>query len=183
MSGSCANPTPHETLVALWSGDLPADQSQALEEHLFSCDACAAASDRLGRLVAGLRQVIPPVISHAQRDRLAASGQRLRHTPVQSGVDTDAHFAADVDLLIHVLKGDLAQAERVDVEVLDEQGVTFFEFPNVPFDGRAGEVLLACQRHFEHMTEPSGDPVFHVHAVEGGVRRQVGRYFVRHHWG
>jgi hypothetical protein len=182
MTTPCATPTPFPTLVALWSGDLPPDAAEALEEHLFSCDACADASERLGKLVSGLREVIPPVISHAHRDRLAAGGQRLRHTPVQSGVDTDAHFTSDVDLLIHVLKGDLADADRVDLEVRDDQDVPFFHFPNVPFDGRSGEVLVACQRHFEHMTAPAGDPVFLVHAVEGGVSRQVGRYVVRHHW-
>jgi hypothetical protein len=182
MTPRCAAPIPFPTLVALWSGELPEVDAEAAEAHLFSCDSCAEASDRLGRLVAGLREFIPPVISHHLRDRLAARGLRLRHTPVASGVDTDAHFTADVDLLVHVLKGDLARAEQVDLEVLDTAGVSHLLFPHIPFDARSGEVLIACQRHYEHMTEPAGDPVFRVHAVEGGARRQVGTYFVRHHW-
>jgi hypothetical protein len=183
MSTPCATPTPYETLVALWSGELSPEDAEALETHLFSCDSCADASDRLGRLVTGLRAFIPPVLSHGLRDRLAAGGLRIRHTPVQSGIDTDAHFTTDVDLLVHVLKGDLSRAERVDVEVLDGQkAASFFHFQHVPFDPRSGEVLIACQRHFEQMTEPAGDPVFRVLAFEGGVRRQVGDYFVRHHW-
>lgn len=182
MTTACAEPIPFQTLVALWSWELSPETAETVEAHLFACDTCAQASDRLGKLVAGLREIIPPVISHGLRDRLAAGGMRLRHTPVESGVDTDAHFTADVDLLVHVLKGDLSRAERVDLEVQDTSGVTYFQFPHVPFDPRTGEVLLACQRHFEHVTEPPGDPVFRVHAFEGGVRRHVGRYFVRHHW-
>jgi hypothetical protein len=183
MSTPCATPTPFETLVALWSGELSPEDTDALEGHLFFCDTCSAASDRLGTLVTGLREFVPPVISHGLRDRLAARGMRIRHTPVQSGVEAEAHFTSDLDLLVHVLKGDLSQAERVDVEVMDDQKTaTYLHFQHVPFDPGTGEVLVACQRHFEHMTEPAGDPVFRVLAFEGGVRRQVGDYFVRHHW-
>jgi hypothetical protein len=173
---------PFETLVALWAGELGGAESEAVEEHLFGCDDCARASERLGTLVAGLRQIIPPVISHAHRDRLAAAGMRIRHTPVEAGVDADAHFAADVDLLVHVLKGNLGGADRVDVECLDPAGVSRLQLAHVPFDPSSGEVLIACQRHYQHEGALTSDPVFQVYAYEGEVRRQVGRYFVRHHW-
>jgi hypothetical protein len=175
-------PVPFETLVALWAGELDAAESERVEEHLFACDACASASDRLGKLVAGLRQIIPPVISHAHRDRLTAQGLRLRETPVASGVAADAHFSSDVDLLVHVLKADLTGAERVDVELLDPEGVPRLRLAHVPFDAAAGEVLIACQRHYQNDGALSSDPVFRVQMYEGGVERQAGSYFVRHHW-
>jgi hypothetical protein len=177
----CQTPTPFETLAALWTGDLPPGEAEALEAHLFSCDACAEASDRLGKLVAGLRQAVPPVISHAQRDRLVAGGLRLYHTPVQAGIDAEARFTPDVDLLVHVLQGDLSGAEQVDVDLVDAQGTPVEQLIHVPFDRQSGEILVACQRHYQGY--PARDPAFLVHAVAGGVRRQVGRYFVRHHWG
>jgi anti-sigma factor RsiW len=175
-------PVPFETLVALWTGDLGEPDSEQVEQHLFACDTCAAASEQLGKLVAGLRQLIPPVISHAHRDRLKSAGMRIRHTPVDAGVQAEAHFAADVDLLVHVLKGDLGAAERVDVELVDPQGVPRVHLAHVPFDAKAGEVLIACQRHYQHDGALTGDPVFRVNVYEGGVRRQVGSYFVKHHW-
>jgi hypothetical protein len=178
---TCPTPTPFETLVALWIGDLPPAEAEALEAHLFSCDPCAEASDRLGKLVAGLRQAVPPVISHAQRDRLVAGGLRLHHTPVQSGIDAQARFTSEVDLLVHVLRGDLSGAEQVDVELLNPQGTAVVQLTHVPFDRQSGEILVACQRHYQN--HPVPDPVFQVHAVAGGVRREVGRYFVRHTWG
>lgn len=181
MSDPCATPTPYETLVALWSGDLPAEDADAVEAHLFSCDSCSEACERLGQLVTGLRELIPPVISHAHRDRLVAAGTRIRHTPVQPGVDAEAGFAPDIDLLVHVLRGDLARAERVDVELMDPRTqVAHLQFQGVPFDPGAGEVLIACQRHFEHL--PVMDPLFRVLAYEAGVPRRVGDYFVRHRW-
>ena len=183
MTRICATPTPYETLVALWTGELPPEEAEALEAHLFSCDSCAAASERLGQVVVGMREMIPPVLSHRRRDLLSAGGARIRETPVLAGRDADAHFTKDVDLLVHVLKGDLAGVDRVDLEVMDEhKRTTYLQFQHVPFDPTAGEVLIACQRHFEHMFSPPGDPVFRVTAYQKGARRLVGDYFVRHHW-
>jgi hypothetical protein len=170
----------HEDLVALWTRDVPAAEADALEAHLFACDDCAAASEKLGALAAGLREVIPPVISHAHRDRLAAAGHRLRFTPVDAGKGARAVFSKDVDFLVHVLRGDFSRAERVDVEVLTPDGTPRLLFEHVPFDAKAGEVLIACQRHYQHMFP--GDPVFRVHAVEDGERRRVGDYVVAHEW-
>ena len=65
-------------------------------------------------MIVGVRDIIPPVISHAHRDRLLAGGLRIRQTPVAPGVEADAHFTQDVDLLVHVLKGHLSTAEQVE---------------------------------------------------------------------
>jgi hypothetical protein len=183
MSTTCREPVPFETLAALWAGELASDESEKVEEHLFGCDHCAAASDRLGKLVAGLRQIIPPVISHAHRAGLIARGLRIRLTPVDPGVEVDAYFTADVDLLVHVLKADLTGAERVDVELLDPAGVARLQLAHVPFDTATGEVLIACQRHYQDDGALSSDPVFRLQVYQGGVKREAGRYFVRHHWG
>jgi anti-sigma factor RsiW len=173
-------PTPFETLVSWWLGDLPETEAAALEEHLFACDACSAASARLGSFVAGLREWVPPVISHAHRDRLAAAGKRIQLTPVDAGVDARFRFAPELDLGVHVLRGDFARAERVDVEVSAPGYDWRVVIEQVPFDRAAGEVLVACQRHYEHMF--TGDPVFEVFAVTEGERRRVGLYHVAHEW-
>lgn len=175
----CAKPVSFEALVAWWTGDLPADEAAAIEDHVFACDECAAACDRFARLAEGLRAAIPPIISHAHRDRLVAAGARVRLTPVEAGVDARARFAPDVDLLVHALHGDFSRAERVDVDIVHD-GAVRASFEHVPFDAKSGEVLVACQRHYQTMF--AGDPTFRVHAVEGGERRIVGDYFVLHEW-
>src|SRR5262245_62747981 len=127
----CERPTSLEALVALWMGELPDPEAAALEEHLFACDECALASERLAKLVAGLRERIPPVISHAFRARLVAKGMRVCNTPVQPNRVARARFAPDVDLLVHVLMADLSLAERVDVECISEDGISRFLFEHV----------------------------------------------------
>lgn len=175
---ACANPLSFETLVAWWTGELPDAESARVEEHLFACDACAVASTRLARLAAGLREHLPPIISHSLRDRLLAKGTRIRNTPVDAGVEARALFSLDVDLLVHVLRADLSRAERVDVEVVLQGWPEPILCEGVPFDAKSGEVLVCCQRHFQHWSPE--DPVFRVHAVEAGQRRRVGDYLVRH---
>jgi hypothetical protein len=173
-------PTPFETLARWWLDDLPEAESTALEEHLFACDGCAAASERLGELVSGLRGWIPPIISHAHRDRLTRQGKRIRLTPVDAGVSVCARFDPDLDLLVHVLRGDLSRAERVDMEIARPDTGWRLVLEHVPFDRTAGEVLVACQRHYRDILP--GDPVFRVFAVEHGERRSVGEYLVIHEW-
>jgi hypothetical protein len=177
---AATHPTKFEKLVALWTNDLPEAEAAAVEEHLFGCDECALASERLGQLVAGIREVVPPVLSHALRDKLAREGNRLRMTRCAAGGTARARFAPDVDLLVHVLLADVSRAERVDLEVVLPDGTTALAFEAVPFDPQSGEVLVACQRHYEGMFP--GDPIFRVYAVEGGSRRLAGDYLIYHEW-
>jgi hypothetical protein len=160
-------------------GELEPTAAESVDEHLFSCDACAQAFERLGALIAGLRELVPPVISHAHRARLAAAGVVIRETQVEPDIVADARFSPEIDLLVHVLRAQLGGVERVDLEVVGADGQTIWELEHVPFDEHAGEVLIACQRHYG--AELTGDPEFRLHAVSGGVRRALGTYLVRHH--
>ncbi len=179
---ACAHRVSFERLVAWWTHDLDEPASSELEEHLFSCDECAALSEGLGRLIGGLREQIPPVISRAHRARLIARGMRIRNTPCAADGTATARFGEDVDLLVHELRGDLSQAESVDVEIRGPDGSLTARLEHVPFDASAGEVLIACQRHYQFAYGEGGDPSFHVHVTEKGKRRKLGEYFVLHLW-
>jgi hypothetical protein len=174
-------PVPFETLVALWAGDLPDSEASAIEEHLFSCESCANAAQRLARVMEALGESVPPVISAAHRDRLAAAGLKLLHTTCEANGEATARFS-DNDLMIHVLRGELTDAERVDVELI-AGGDVIIVVENVPFARESGEVLIACQRHYEHAFGPAGaDPRFRLWAQRGTERRKVGDYHVIHIW-
>jgi hypothetical protein len=177
---TCARPTSSATLLAWWAGDLAAAEADAVEEHLFGCDDCARASDPLARLVGGLVELVPPVVSRAHVRRLVERGMRIHETPVEADATARAVFAPELDFLVHVLRGDLARAERVDVDITKPDGTTTLALKGVPFDGRAGEVLIACQRHYGTLFPY--DPIFRVYAIEGDARRRVGDYRVYHEW-
>jgi anti-sigma factor RsiW len=175
-----AHPVGLETLAAWWTGELASDEAARIEEHLFACDACAGVSERFAKLAGGLREHLPPVISPAQRDRLLARGTRIRVTPVDAGVNVTAVFAPEFDLLVHALRADLSRAQRVDVEIVMQGWSEPLLCEGVAFDAKAGEILVCCQRHFQHLS--AADPLFRVHVVESGERRHAGDYLVRHIW-
>lgn len=173
-------PVPFETLAAWWAFDLAEADVNALEEHLFSCDACAASAEALGTLVVGLRDWLPPIISPALRDRLVAAGKNIKFTDVEPDVDARARFDPGLDLLIHVLHGDFSGARSVDVEIVTAEGATLTRFDDVPFDAARGEVIVSCQRHYQHLFP--GDPRFRVVAHTQSASHEVGRYLVLHEW-
>jgi hypothetical protein len=176
---SCTDPIPFETLVDLWAGELA--DPERVEEHLFECDDCAASSARLDRLLGSLIELVPPVLTRPLRDRLEQRGLKMREIPFEAGARGEAVFDLDLDLLVFALRADLANAQRVDLEVLDSTGKLQFAFAHVPFDAARGEVLIACQQHFRHYPGDD-DPEFRVYAVDSGGRRRVGSYVIRHVW-
>ncbi len=175
----------HETLVALWAGELEEPQAATIDEHVFACDMCAAVTEGLARIVGMLREKLPFAISHAHRDRLVAAGARIRVTLLEATRDRkatqSARFTPDVDLLLFALRGDVSAADRVDVEITSPTGGSRHVLEDVPFDRSSGEVLIACRRHFEGMF-PAGDPIFSVYALRAGSCRVVGEYVVTHVW-
>jgi len=176
----CSKAIPFETSVALWMDELPADEAAAVEEHVFVCDECSKSFDRFARLAIGIRELIPMVISHAHRARLVNRGIRICNTPVEASRTTRARFSPDLDLLVNVLKADLSGVDSVDLELSSQDGSSRLLLEDVPFDAGSGEVLVACQRHYEDMFP--GDPIMRVYAVQGGARRHVGDYLVEHVW-
>ena len=68
MSGCPAFPN----LAALWAGELEEPEAAAVDEHLFGCDPCAEATERLAKVVGAMREKLPVVISPTLRERRAA---------------------------------------------------------------------------------------------------------------
>jgi hypothetical protein len=176
---SCTDPIPFETLVELWTGELA--DAESVEDHLFACDDCADASEQLDRLIGSLLYLVPPVLTRGLRDRLEGRGLKILDMVFEAGARGEAYFAADLDVLVFALRAELANAQRVDLDVLDGTGQVHFAFTHVPFDAVRGEVLVACQQHFRDYPA-TGDPEFLIYTVEAGTRRRVGSYVIKHVW-
>jgi hypothetical protein len=173
----CPSPLSFDALVDYWTGDLPASQQDAVEEHLFACEACTDRSEQLSALQQALRTMIPPIISAARLDRLVGAGARVRTTEVPAGGTVDVVFSRDLDLLIHRLRLDLPSATQVDCEVCDGAGGRLYLLERVPFDPARGEVLVACQRHYADL---GADIRFRLTAADAAGGRHLRDYQVRH---
>lgn len=182
MSATCAAPLSPHVLADYWAGDLPREESERVEEHVFGCAACASASSRVAAIVTALRSTIPPIVSPSELEALRARGLALVDGYFRPGERREVVFAEGTDLLVHHLGGlALEDAERVHVTVRLERGGILFEQPIAPFDRARGEVLVACQRHFAELPP---DVVFDVQVHrEGGARDEVATYVIPHVFG
>jgi hypothetical protein len=179
---ACNAPIDLPTLVAYWAGDMPVDDVDRIDEHLMGCASCTASSERVARVVQGLRELIPPFVSAAQVAELRARGLVVVENPTLPGDRHDAVFREGTDILLHRLGGlDLADVERVGVRILVEgSGEVLLTEPAVPFERDTGEILVACQRHFAVFPP---DIVFEVRARTRTGEERVTTYEVPHVFG
>jgi len=182
MSPRCASAISFETLVAYWAGDLPPADSESVEEHVMGCASCTETSTRVAAIVQAIGAQIPPVVSRDDVAKLRARGLRVVDNAVQLGERKEAIFPPDADILIHRLGGlDLSRVTRVGLTVkVEETGETIFQTDDAPFDREAGEVLIACQRHFS-VYPPN--IVFEVRSRDASHRETLAVYEVPHVFG
>src|SRR5947208_14764683 len=118
---TCPNPLDWGALVDYWAGDLDADATETVEDHLFGCPDCTAIAARVASVTEALRAALPPVVSRERVERLRARGARIRENAFLPGDRREVVFAHDADLLIHRLSGlDLSGANRVDFRIASE---------------------------------------------------------------
>lgn len=150
MTLRCDAPIAFDIFVAYWAGDLDAAANDAVEEHTMGCGACAATSARVAAITEAIRVQIPPILAPEMLGVLRARGMRIVDNPMKPGERKETVFADGVDILLHRLGGlDLSGATTVTVCVkVEETGDIISQNDDAPFDRAAGEVLIACQRHF-----------------------------------
>ena len=178
---TCPNPIAWATLVDYWAGDIDEAATDALEDHLFGCADCTAASARVAAVTESVRGAIPSVVSQQRVDRLRASGARVRENVFTPGDRREIDFAPDADLLIHRLGGlQLAGAARVDLRITSEStGALIMTADAVPFDAVEGTVLVACQRHYEVLPH---DTVMTVSVHAPGAPLRAATFTILHRW-
>jgi hypothetical protein len=182
VNARCSSPLAFETLVAYWAGDLEPNESDAVEEHVMGCAACTESSARVAAVTEAIRAQIPPILSRDAVATLRGRGVRVVDNPVAPGERRTVAFPPNVDVLLHRLGGiDLSWATRVGMTVsVEETGDVIFESDDVPFDREAGEVLIACQKHFSAFPP---NIVFQVRARDDAGREATTLYTVPHVFG
>jgi hypothetical protein len=175
----CQSPIAFDSLIAYWAGDLDPSESDALEAHVMGCPSCSAASARVAAIAVAVRAQIPPIVSREIVAKLRERGLRITDNPVRPGERKEVAFEANVDVLLHRLGGlDLSRATRVGVTVsVEETGDVLFQTDDAPFDREAGEVLIACQKHFSAFPP---NIQFHVRSHDASGQERVTAYTVPH---
>jgi hypothetical protein len=181
----CPQPIESSVLMDYWLAALPFETEQAVEEHLFTCDACG---DRLRGSIAlanGLRALarsgsLVVVVSDEFVKLAEATGQRVREYSAAPGGSVQCTVSADDDLLVARLVADLSGRSRVDLSWCDGQGVELQRMADIPFGGSTGTVI--CQQSITFAkASPSNTLIARLMAVEAeGGERLLGEYAFHH---
>jgi hypothetical protein len=168
-----------ENWIDFFAGELDEETGGRLEQLLFECADCAAEAERWGEVAGGAGLVIPPVISTDALRALQDRGELMNENAMQPGEHRQAEFPDGGRVLVHRLQGlDLTSTDRVNLALSTAEGAPLVRLEDVPFDPAAGEVLVACQRHFgESFPE---EIVFEVERQVAGRVEVLARYVVDH---
>jgi hypothetical protein len=181
----CSNPLEPALLMDYWLTVMSAADEEAVETHLFTCDACG---DRLREVIAlaeGLRalarsgslQVVVPdrFVEHA-----VATGLHVREYAPPHGESIQCTVAADDDLLVARLAADLSTAQRVDLSWCDPRGVELQRLADIPI--RADGVSVICQQSITWAkASPTSTMTARLLAVDdAGSERVLGEYTFHH---
>ncbi|UCH28869.1 MAG: hypothetical protein JSV06_11405 [Myxococcales bacterium] len=179
MTTPCPHGVSPESWIDFFAGDLDEETGQRLEELLFECPQCAAEAERWGAIAGSSAEAIPPVIATDTLRALQTRGETITENAMQPGESRRAFFPDGGRLLIHRLQGlDLGSADSVNLALSTSEGAPLARFEDVPFDRDAGEVIVACQRHFGESFPP--EIRFEVERCRVDQREVVAEYQVDH---
>jgi anti-sigma factor RsiW len=163
-----------EQWLDYFSGEA-ADEA-ALEAHLFACAACAEAAAGVAAVVTALREMVPPLLTGEALARLHARGVRVVEQPLLPGGPHEVVFPDHADILLFRLGGlALAGAQAVEFTMRAEASGEVLWVEPAPVE--AGEVLVACQRHFAALP---ANTVAEVRTRDAGGQESVTRYTIHH---
>jgi hypothetical protein len=136
-------------MVDYWTGSLPPQESEAIEEHVFSCAWCAARLQALASIAAGVRSLVRQgrftgIISRATLNQLQHDGVRVRVYSLSPGDVVPCAVFPDDDLVITWMRGDFAGVDAVTISVTGGGPLSSVVLHDVPVTAAEGELLWAA---------------------------------------
>jgi hypothetical protein len=169
-----------EQLAAYWLGELPEADAQALEEHVFACGVCTAASARMAALPRAIAVAVRAIVSTADAARIKARDPLVRRVVVAAGERAIVDFSAGAHAQLVAFQTDLQGVTRVDVRLSSLDGETITVEEDVPFDSEAGTITIACRVHFATAGQFPLEVSLHAEAIRGGLRHSLGSIVLDH---
>ena len=138
---------PTSDLLAYWLGELDEAGAEAVEEHLFRCDACGARLRELILLGGAVRKALlkgefGTVVTPSFTRRLSAAGVRIREYHLEPGGSVNCTVAPEDDLVISHLRVEVGDVRQIDLIVDDGDGGSTHRSRHIAFNAGTGEVTL-----------------------------------------
>jgi hypothetical protein len=181
----CLKPIDAAVLADYWLGALAGLDEDAVEEHLFECDACGERLRRMIALAEGVRELaregsLRMVVSEAFLKSVSEEGLRIRQYAPAPGGGVECTVTAEDDFLIGRLAANLSAVERVDLCICDHNGVEQSRLSDIPVHAGASGVIYQ-----ESITFAKAAPTFKsifrlVTFDDAGRERPLGEYTFNH---
>jgi hypothetical protein len=173
-----------DELLDYWFGDTDEAATEAIDAHLFGCDACGMQLDRIAALAQGVRAAFAAgslgvVVSPRFVDRLAERGLRVREYRVPLNGSVNCRVAREDDVLVSRLQAPLQGVQRLDVAADVTPGGGTEWLRDIPFDAASGEVVLLA-RLAEVRNMPAHELRVRLLSVGDAGAREIGRFTFRH---
>ena len=182
---TCSHPIDAAVLADYWVAALSQPDEDAVEQHLFECDACGARLQEVIALAEGVRALarggsLRMVVSDAFLQRAREEGLQIREYTLPPGGSVQCTVAADDDILIGRLAANLSGARRVDLSLCDARGVERVRLADIPIPSEIGSVAFQHSITYAKAS-PSETLIARLLTVEaGGDERLVGEYTFHH---
>lgn len=180
---ACDAKLPLEAIVDYWVDHGTTDE--ALEEHVYACDACAT---RLA-WIAAVGDVMPAVLERRGGRRmmltadavehLARRGVRMRQYHFPENREIACTVAHDDDLLVSWIPVDLADDEELAGVLLGPDDVELFRFHDAAVD-RANQMLIMADPAEDILPLPDARLRLRLTATGPRGLREVGEYIFNH---
>jgi hypothetical protein len=150
VSTACDVPVPFDALVAYHLRELPAAESERIEEHYFSCSHCSERLEVVSLLGQGVRALVQGGHLMVGGTMAMVEQARARHVVVREyRTDPGEHVhctAGPEDELLVTRYGGLRGVTSVDVHfrgaIVGTDQVVQMELADVPVDQRTGDLVL-----------------------------------------
>ena len=149
MTALCATPIADETMADYWAGGLAVQQADAIEEHIFSCAACATRLEAVAAMAGSIASLarqgrISGIISRGTLNRLQRDGVRVRVYSLSPGDVVPCAVFADDDLVVTSLRGNFTGVDAVTLSVTGSAPLSGVVLEDVPVTAAEGEILWAA---------------------------------------
>jgi hypothetical protein len=183
MSAACVTPIADETMVDYWSGGLPPQQSEAIEEHVFDCASCTARLEAVAAMAAGITSLarqgrVSGIISRATLNQLQRDSVRVRVYSLFPGDVVPCAVFPDDDLVVTAMRGDFDGVEAVTLSVTGSTPLSGVVLDDVPVSAPEGELLWATSAALIRQM-PTSRVTLTVTAGRAD-RRRIGEYVLDH---
>lgn len=181
---TCAHGIDAAVLADYWLAALPPAEESEVEEHLFSCETCAARLNEVIALAGALRALthsgsLMMVVPESFLQAAARQGLRLSQYAPPSGGSVQCTVTAQDDLLIGRLAADLRSAHRIDLSLCDPRGNEQFRLRDIPFSPEDPGILWQQSITFAKGA-PTSTMVARLLNIGDGAETLLGEYTFHH---